>query len=72
MTGEPLPVAFRDLPAEAFPFTVELLDAGTREVVWGPVTVGGPGALKVPGQDKTGPGRKIARITWADGTVAEA
>jgi len=46
--------------------------AGTREVVWGPVTVGGPGALKVPGQDKTGPGRKIARITWADGTVAEA
>lgn len=66
-----LPVAFRDLPAEAFPFTIELLNAGTREVVWS-ATVDGPAAVRVPGQDETGPGRKIARITFADGTVQEA
>ena len=70
MTGEPLPVAFRDLPAEAFPFTVELLKADTRTVVW-TATVDGPGALRVPGPDETGPGRKIVRVTFADGTVQE-
>lgn len=26
--------AFHDLPASAFPFTIELLDAETREVCW--------------------------------------
>lgn len=66
-----LPAAFRDLPASAFPLVLELLDAGTREVVWA-VTVDGPGVVRVPGRDKTGPGRKIARITFADGTAEEA
>lgn len=66
-----LPAVFRDLPADAFPFTMEILDADTREVVWA-VTVDGPGAIRVPGLDETGPGRKIARITWADGSVVEA
>jgi hypothetical protein len=67
----PPPVMFRDLPAEAFPFIIELLDEGTREVVWS-VTVDGPGMIAVPGRDVTGPGRKIARVTYADGTVEEA
>ena len=65
-----LPHAFSDFPASAFPFTVELLQADTREVVW-KTTVDGPGLLIVPGLDMTGPGRKIARITFADGTVQE-
>jgi hypothetical protein len=69
MTGRPC--AFSDLPAGAFPFTVELLRADTREVVW-KATVDGPGAVIVPGPDVTGPGRKIARVTFADGTVEEA
>jgi hypothetical protein len=67
----PLPVAFKDLPAAAFPFTIELLNADTREVVW-TVTVDGPGVITVPGRDVTGPGRKIARITYPDGTVEGA
>jgi hypothetical protein len=65
------PFAFHNLPAEAFPFTIELLDAGTRNVVW-TTTVTGPGVVDVPGPDKTGPGRKIARVTFPDDTVEEA
>jgi hypothetical protein len=64
------PAAFADLPEEMFPFTVELLSAATREVVWA-ATVDGPGALLVPGPDQTGPGRKAVRITFPDGTVTE-
>jgi hypothetical protein len=64
------PVAFTDFPEEAFPFTIELLNE-EREIVWA-VTVDGPGVVSVPGPDVTGPGRKTARITYADGTVDEA
>jgi hypothetical protein len=65
-----LPVAFTDFPAEAFPFTIELLNPA-GQVVWA-VTVDGPGAVRVPGPDVTVPGRKTARITYPDGTVDEA
>ena len=65
----PLPAAFHDLPAGAFPFTVEILNEAC-EVVWA-VTVDGPGAICVPGPDVTGPGRKTARITYPDGTIDE-
>ena len=66
----PLPVKFRDLPADAFPFTMELLDAETREVRWS-VRVDGPGATKVPGRNEINEGRPvIARIIRKDGTVA--
>jgi hypothetical protein len=35
---------FRDFPRSKFPFTVELLDAETREVRWS-VTIEGPGGV---------------------------
>ena len=61
--------AFVDLPAAAFPFTVELLDAN-RKVVWS-TTVTGPGAVHVPGPAELGPGPRTARVTYPDGTVDE-
>jgi hypothetical protein len=65
-----LPSAFHDFPADAFPFTLELLDAVTREVCWS-VRVDGPGATKVPGRNEINEGRPvIARIIRKDGTVA--
>jgi hypothetical protein len=70
MADEKPAVKFHDLPAAAFPFTVELLDAETREVVWTAV-VDGPGTLRVPGPDELGPRLKAARVTYADGTVEE-
>ena len=66
----PLPVAFSDLPAAAFPFTVELLNTA-REVVWS-TTVTGPGAIHVPGTDELGPGPRTARITYPGGRVEES
>jgi hypothetical protein len=67
-----LPVAFRDLPAEAFPFTVQLLDAGTREVRWEQV-VEGPCALRVPPRHEVNDGRMlVSRIVYADGRTEEA
>jgi hypothetical protein len=62
---------FHDFPADAFPFTVELLDAETREVVWS-ATADGPGAMRIPGSDELGPRLKAARVTFADGTVQES
>lgn len=65
-----LRTAFHDLPASAFPFVMEILDAATREVVW-TAEVKGPGALRIPGTDETGGGPKAVRLTFADGTVQE-
>jgi hypothetical protein len=66
-----LPVKSADLPASAFPLTVEVLDAETREVVWS-ATADGPGAMRIPGPDELGPRPKAARVTYADGTVQES
>lgn len=64
------PMAFHDLPADSFPFTMELLDAATREVRWS-VRVDGPGATKVPARNEINEGLPvIARIIRKDGTVA--
>lgn len=63
-------VAFVDFPADAFPFTIELLNAATRKVVW-TATITGPGAIHIPGLDETGPDPKITRVTYADGTIDE-
>lgn len=60
-----------DLPAAAFPFTVELLDAETRDVLW-QVAVTDPGALRVPGKAELGGRATTVRIKYADGTEAEA
>jgi hypothetical protein len=63
-------ISFSDFPADCFPFTIELLDAGTREVVWS-AKIDGPGMIRVPGSAELGPGPRIARIRFADGTVVE-
>ena len=67
-----LPVAFRDLPADLFPLTMQLLDAETREVRWEQV-IRGPGPLRIPSRAEINSGRVlIARITFADGSREEA
>jgi hypothetical protein len=65
------PSAFHDLPASAFPFTMELLDAETREVRWSQ-RVTGPAAVRVPSRDEINNGKPLAsRVTFADGEVVE-
>jgi hypothetical protein len=67
-----LPARFRDLPADAFPFTMELLDAETREVCWS-ATADGPGAVRVPSRDEVNGGRPTAaRVTLGNGKVSVA
>ena len=64
-------VKFTDLPAECFPFTIELLDPVTREALWA-VKCDGPGAFQVPAARDLGAESVIARVTFADGTVEES
>ena len=65
-----LPTRFRDLPADAFPFKVELLDAVTREVCW-EAEADGPGAMRIPSWDEVNDGRPVAaRITLGTGEVS--
>jgi hypothetical protein len=67
----PSGTAFADLPADCFPFTVELLDHATRDVLWSQA-VGAPGAVRVPPAAELGAERVAARVTFADGTVQDA
>ena len=64
------PLAFHDLPASSFPFTIEILDNATREVAWSE-EVTGPGAVRIPGLDETGESPKAVRLSFADGQVVE-
>lgn len=41
-----LPTVFRDLPADAFPFDIEMYDMDTKEV-YETIHVEGPGAVKI-------------------------
>jgi hypothetical protein len=65
-------VKFTDLPAECFPFTIELLDLVTREVLWSVTSGNGPGAIQVPAARDLGAESVVARVTFADGTVEES
>ena len=69
---EAAPVTFRDLPAECFPFTIELLDPATREALWSVTSGDGPGAIRIPAARELGAERVIARVTFADGTITES
>ena len=65
------PSAFHDLPPDSFPFTMELLDAETREVRWS-ATADGPGAVRIPGSHETNGGKPVAvRVTFGSGEVVE-
>lgn len=66
--GEDLPVAGVDLPASAFPFTVEIFSGVTGERLLHEV-VAGPGALSIPGFADHAPNRVV--VTWPDGTTSE-
>lgn len=64
-----LPVKFRDLPADAFPFTIELYDVDTREV-YETIEVAGPGATRI--NPKPAHVRLAgSRIRFANGEVTE-
>lgn len=41
-----LPFAFHDLPADTFPFTIEMYDVDTRET-YETIEVAGPGAVRI-------------------------
>ena len=59
------PYAYRDLPAAAFPFTVEFISQRTGKVVHA-FTAAGPGVITVPAlRDEHGP--VDVRVTYADG-----
>ena len=61
---------FHDLSADSFPFTMELLDAETREVCW-TATADGPGAVQVPGYREVNDGKPVAvRMTFGNGEVS--
>ncbi len=55
-----------ELPAEAYPFTIDFILERTGETVW-TVTVAGPGVLQMPALAGHGPFR--ARIAWPGGRV---
>lgn len=59
------------IPAYKYPMTVELLDAGTHEVVWSTI-VEGPGVLQVPAPDDLGVSPVITRVKFADGTERQS
>jgi hypothetical protein len=60
------PTAFRDLPEESYPFTVEFFTADGTVVHT--IEVSGPGAIEVPALG-TIYGPVGARAIYADGTV---
>jgi hypothetical protein len=63
------PVAFRDLPGQVYPFTLELIDESTNTVVWS-IRVDSPGVVTVPGKKTLGvKGGVASRTTWAEGHV---
>jgi len=64
------PTAFHDLPAEAFPFTVEFFRVSDR-VVMHTVIVHDAGLLRVPSNAELGGEPVGVRTTYADGTVQE-
>lgn len=66
-----LPVAFRDLPAAAYPFTIRAFREDNGEKVW-EETVDGPCALQVPALRRIHGVAVQIEIAFADGSVARA
>jgi hypothetical protein len=65
-------VKFADLPADCFPFTIELLDPATGETLWTSPRLDGPGAIWIPPARDLGVEKVASRVTFADGTVEES
>lgn len=62
--------SYHDLPATAFPFTVQLVRADTQQVVW-ETRVSGPGVIHVPGMAAELGVPVMARLVLPDGHVIE-
>ena len=61
-------IAFRDLPAGCFPFTVEYYETGTDRLLH-TTEVTGPGSMRVPGKKELGVDDVHVVCTWPDGLV---
>lgn len=61
------PLAYKSVPEDAFPFTIELIDYDTDETVWS-LTVEGPRAIEIPSMR---PRVCKARVTFATGETQE-
>lgn len=55
-------VAFYDMPAEAFPFVMEIFEEDTGLLVWR-VQVDGASAIPIPGKDPEEPTRMVVITT---------
>lgn len=64
-----LPSAFHDLPAESFPFTIEMFDVDTKEV-YETIPVYGPGAVRI-NPKPTHVRLAGTRMRFANGEVVE-
>lgn len=62
-----LPVKFRDLPADCFPFTMEFYDVDTKEI-YEVIHVDGPGATKI-NPKPAHVGRAGVKVRYANGKV---
>lgn len=63
--------ALISLPADRFPFTLELVDPATGVTVWSAVA-DGPRAIQIPSAASLGRARLGVRVTYANGKVEES
>lgn len=59
-------IAYHELPAHAFPFTLQLVNEITGAVVW-EIEVTGPGAIMVPSLRHLGV-PVVGKVIWPDGS----
>lgn len=64
-----LPMAFRNLPADAFPFTMEAYDCDTLKVLYS-YRVEGPGVMKIPPKPEN-VARVGIRMAFANGETID-
>lgn len=61
----------RPLPPSRYPFTIRLLDAATRRVVW-EARLDQPAQVRIPTEHEVNDGRPVTvQAAWPDGTIDE-